>query len=382
MKRKLKNFVLEIDYGLSKHSLVLVIISGCLIALGLVLIFDTTSADILDRSLSTSVYYAVIRQCIFVSIGILLAACIIRIGYKELIEMSPLLFGGILFLLALTLLPGIGQVSNGARRWIGIGPFTVQPSEFVKLILPLFYIFALRSYKNTDGYIAFLKFLSLVLTPLPLIFFEPDNGTVFILLIILCSLLFITRVRAIYWAVPVGLFLLVGIGFASKMQHVVDRIQIYLHPEMDLLGKGHQPYQAKIAAGSGKLFGLGPGQSLQKLNYLPEANNDYIGAILAEEFGFIGVFILLLLFIGLQIYGYMIAIKSTDEEGYYLATIMTFLIGFQAFLNLGIVSGLLPSTGTTLPFISQGGSSLIVNCMAVAMIVSVNMKEKQQSVVY
>jgi len=366
---------------LNKNSLILVIIAGFLVAVGLVLIFDTTSADVLDRSLSTSVYYAVIRQCVFVTVGIAVALAIVRIGYKELIEISPLLFGGILFLLALTLLPGVGLENNGARRWIGVSPLVVQPSEFVKLILPLFYIYAFRKYKTEKGFFSFLKFLSLVITPLPLIFFEPDNGTVFILLVILCAMLFITRVKSLYWAAPIALFILVGVGFASKMQHVVDRIQIYLHPEMDLLGKGHQPYQAKIAAGSGGLLGLGPGQSLQKLNYLPEANNDYIGAILAEEYGFIGVLSLLLLFIGVQVFGYVIAMQSSDEEGYCLATIMTFLIGFQAFLNLGIVSGLLPSTGTTLPFISQGGSSLIVNCMAVAMIVSVSKSEPSYSTV-
>ncbi len=361
---------------MNKPSVFLVVCTGILIAIGLILIFDTTSADILDRSLSTSVYYALLRQCIFVSFGIVLALAIIRIGYKELIEVSPLLFGAILFLLALTLLPGIGQESNGARRWIGIGPFTLQPSEFVKIILPLFFVYSLRRYKTHSSFMGFLTFLSVVLTPLPLILFEPDNGTVFILLCILCTLLYITRIRAVFWAVPIGIVCLVGASFASQMKHVSDRIQIFLHPELDLLGKGHQPYQAKIAAGSGQIFGVGPGQSMQKLNYLPEANNDYIGAILAEEFGFVGVLTLISIYIGLQIFGYSIALSAKDEEGYYLATIMTFLIGFQAFLNLGIVSGLLPSTGTTLPFMSQGGSSLIVNCMAIAFIVSVAQEKR------
>lgn len=345
----------------------------CLMAIGLILIFDTTSADVLDRSLSTSMYHAVLKQGMFVTLGLVVGIFLFRIGYQECIELSPLLFGGMLFVLALTLLPGIGIEVNGATRWIGAGPFVVQPSEFVKIVMPLFYIYLLRRYTGSRQ--SFIKLLSMTLTPLPLIFLEPDNGTVLILLMIVCVLLFLSRVRAMYWALPILVFSLVSIGFASQMQHVVDRIQIYLHPEYDLLGKGHQPYQAKIAAGSGGLFGKGPGGSLQKLNYLPEANNDYIGAIFAEEYGYAGVCVLLTLYLGLAFTGYTIAMGAVDSEGYYLASILTFLLTFQAFLNLGIVSGLLPSTGTTLPFISQGGSSLIANCIAVSLLASVAAKK-------
>jgi cell division protein FtsW len=155
------------------------------------------------------------------------------------------------------------------------------------------------------------------------------------------------------------------------MHHVADRIKVYMNPEYDLKGKGHQPYQAKIAAGSGGLLGKGLGESLQKLEYLPEARSDYIAAIFAEESGFVGMTGLILLYMTIGFCGFSIAQRAKDADGFYVAAIFTFLICFQAFLNLGVVSGLLPSKGTNLPFFSQGGSSLLANMMALCVLLNV-----------
>jgi len=155
------------------------------------------------------------------------------------------------------------------------------------------------------------------------------------------------------------------------MPHVSDRIHVYLHPESDLRGKGHQPHQAKIAAGSGELWGKGLGESLQKLEYLPEARSDYIAAIFAEECGFMGMLGLIFLYMLIGFCGFYIANSALDREGFYIASIFTFLLCFQAFLNLGVVSGLLPSKGTNLPFFSQGGSSLLANMMGVCVILNI-----------
>jgi len=160
------------------------------------------------------------------------------------------------------------------------------------------------------------------------------------------------------------------------MSHVPDRIRVYLNPELDLQGKGHQPHQARIAAGSGGLLGKGIGESLQKMDYLPEARSDYIAAIYAEEFGFIGMLGLIMLYMTIGGIGFAIAAKAPRIEGFYLVSILTFLICFQAFLNLGVVSGLLPSKGTNLPFFSHGGSSLMVNFIAIGLILSVAKKIK------
>lgn len=156
------------------------------------------------------------------------------------------------------------------------------------------------------------------------------------------------------------------------MPHVGDRINIYLHPELDLQGKGHQPYQAKIAAGSGGILGRGLGESLQKLDYLPYAYSDYIAAIFGEEFGFVGIALLIILYMLIGYFGFSIAAKAENLPAFYTVAILTYLICFQAFLNLGVVSGLLPSKGTNLPFFSQGGSSLLANFMVVCIILNIS----------
>ena len=161
-------------------------------------------------------------------------------------------------------------------------------------------------------------------------------------------------------------FALFGAVFASQLPYVTARLNVYLHPELDLKGKGHQPYQAKIAAGSGGMLGRGPGNSLQKLSYLPEAQNDYIAAIYAEEFGFMGVIVLLALYSAIAYIGFYAALHAADRAGFYFGGAVLFLICFQAFLNLGVVSGLLPSTGLNLPFFSQGGSSLMANLVGIS----------------
>ena len=167
-----------------------------------------------------------------------------------------------------------------------------------------------------------------------------------------------------------------GIVFAANMPYVKERLKVYVNPESDIYGKGHQPYQAKIAAGSGYIFGKGLGNSIQKHNYLPEARSDYLAAIFAEEFGFVGIFFLILAYMTIAFFGFYIAFHAADREGAYLATMITFLICFQAFFNLGVVSGLLPSKGIALPFFSQGGTSLLVNISALVLLLNISYAKK------
>jgi cell division protein FtsW len=180
-----------------------------------------------------------------------------------------------------------------------------------------------------------------------------------------------------YWMIPCIITIFFAGILASKMPHVMNRIQIYMHPEKDILGKGHQPYQAKIAVGSGRLLGKGMGQSVQKLTYLPEARSDYIAAIFAEEFGFLGIILLIALYLTFALLGVKIALDAKSTSYFYLAIIFVFLISFQVFLNLGVVSGLLPSKGTNLPFFSQGGSSLVANFMIVGILFSIAKDNKK-----
>jgi len=221
---------------------------------------------------------------------------------------------------------------------------------------------------------SFVRRLSVIAIPMALILIEPDNGTVAIILFTLLILFILTKLPWMYWGLPLLVLTLCGVGAALHMPHVAHRLQAYAHPEQDIRGKGHQPYQAKIAAGSGGLLGRGLAESVQKFDYLPEARSDYIAAIYAEEMGFLGMLGLIVLYVLIGASGFCLATQAESIEGFYLAAIFTFLICFQAFLNLGVVSGLLPSKGTNLPFFSQGGSSFLSHAMGISFILSVARK--------
>lgn len=359
---------------MNRHGLALLLLVAVLFSIGLLMVFNTTSAEVLDRDLEKSTYHALLKQILYAILGVGLAIGAWMIGYKKLLEQSSLLLFASVLLLLLVFVPGIGQQINGAHRWIKVLGNSFQPSEFVKYLIPLYFIQKVTSREEPLDLRAFLRLLFILAIPIALILVEPDNGTVAIILVALVILFILTKVKWTYWALPLALLLIVGAGVASRMPHVSDRIRIYLHPESDLRGKGHQPYQAKIAAGSGKLFGKGLGESLQKLDYLPEARSDYIAAIYAEECGFVGILVLIAFYLGIGYLGFYLASQATDQKSFYLIAIFTFLICFQAFLNLGVVSGLLPSKGTNLPFFSHGGSSLLANCLALSLILNASYK--------
>lgn len=361
---------------MERAALWLIVSVSLLFSIGILMVFNTTSAEVIDRSLLTSTHAALYKQIGYGVIGVAAGLCVYRWGYENLIRYSvPLIIVGTV-LLVLVFVPGIGQKLNGARRWLGLFGFSFQPSECFKILIPAAYIYWFSKQEMPISLHSFLKMLGWLSIPIALILFEPDNGTTFILFLLLMVLFLLTRIRLLYWALPLfGLTILGGIA-AYNMPHVHHRIQIYLHPELDLRGKGHQPHQAKIAAGSGQLFGRGLGESLQKLNYLPEARSDYIAAIYAEEMGFVGILGLIALYITLASSGFVIAIQSQEKGAYLLGAILTFLIAIQAFLNLGVVSGLLPSKGMTLPFFSQGGSSLIVNLIVLFILLDISRKRK------
>jgi cell division protein FtsW len=312
-----------------------------------------------------------IKQMLYAAVGLVCAAGVGFIGFQNLIRLSGPALVVFTVLLVLVFLPGIGQQINGAHRWINLFGNSFQPSEFVKFLIPLYFINVISSRTETLNLKAFLIFLFKISIPISLILIEPDNGSVAIIFLTLIALFMLTRLKWVYWALPLCILCSLGTIVASQMPHVSQRIKVYMNPEYDILGKGHQPHQAKIAAGSGRLFGKGFGESLQKMHYLPEARSDYIAAIFAEECGFIGILALIFIYMWIAYAGLIIAQRSMSLEGFYTAAIVTFLICFQAFLNLGVVSGLLPSKGTNLPFFSQGGSSLLANMIAVSILLNI-----------
>jgi cell division protein FtsW len=336
------------------------------------MVFDTSAAEIIDLGSSRSIYSAIGKQIICAFLGFILGFAVWILGYHTVIKLSFPLLCFFTFLLVLVFVPGVGVIANGARRWVGFSGFSIQPSEFVKYLIPIYYISEfLKTGEEGLTLRQFLKLIGKISIPMLLILIEPDNRTTGIIGLTLLIMLGLTRVKFRYWALPMGILMVVGVTAAYHVPYVTKRIHVYLHPELDLKGKGHQPYQAKIAVGSGGLFGKGPGESLQKLNYLPEAQNDYIVAIFAEEFGFLGVLVLIIAYMIITYFGFYIAINAKDIAGVLIASSMTFLISIQAFMNFGVVSGLLPSTGLNLPFFSQGGSSLWANIVAIVLILHV-----------
>ncbi|MEX0961918.1 MAG: putative peptidoglycan glycosyltransferase FtsW [Simkaniaceae bacterium] len=355
---------------MTRYLTFLPLLTALLFCIGLMMVFNTTSAEIIDQELSTNPYSALIKQLSFALFGFLLCFLIWRSQVDHLFESSNTLFWGGVVLLLLVYFPGIGHKINGANRWVGLKPFVFQPSEFMKVILPLYTLHFL-SHSGRIDFNLFLRLVARLSVPLLLILLEPDNGTTAMLILAICALFFLTKIPVRYWALPLFSVALIGGAIGAQMTHVTDRIRVYLNPELDLLGRGHQPYQAKIAAGSGQLFGRGLGESLQKLNYLPEARSDYIAAIYAEEFGFLGMLFLIVIFMMISFLGFTIGSFAKDENASCLAHILTFTIAIQGFVNLGVVSGLLPSKGTNLPFFSQGGSSLVANMIALTIIIKI-----------
>lgn len=360
-----------------KSTMILLGSIGVLFSLGLMMVFNTTSAEAIDKLATTGIHIGFFKQLIFASFGVALGCGIYFLGYENLFKWAPVLFWGSVVSLAFVFIPGIGQEINGAKRWISIGGFSFQPSEILKITLPIYFIHWRLKIKEIHLK-EFALFSIKLAFPFALIFFEPDNGATFLLFLSLITLFLLMKVPAYYWAIPLAILSLIGGAIALNMPYVRARLKVYLDPESDLRGKGHQPYQAKIAAGSGKLWGKGLGKSIQKLNYLPEARSDYIAAIFAEEFGFIGMTLLIGLYVSLILSGFIMALQVVDVRGFYLTVNIIFLMAFQVFLNLGVVSGLLPSKGTTLPFFSQGGSSLLVNILAIFIIVQISQSSRER----
>jgi cell division protein FtsW len=361
---------------MGRAAVILILSAQLLFSMGLLMIFNTTAAEIIDRFLDISTHAALFKQIGYALFGLIVGFSLYRFGYENLIRYSYPLLIFVSFLLILVFIPAVGVKINGARRWIGIAGTPIgQPSEAVKILIPAAFIYWFLKQEKQIPFKSFVKMLIAFAVPIALILFEPDNGTAFIICLLLVVLFLLSRIRLLYWAAPLSCLILLGGIAAYQMPHVKNRLEVYLHPELDLRGKGHQPYQAKIAAGSGKLLGRGLGESLQKLNYLPEARSDYIAAIYAEEMGFVGMLVLIILYIAMASSGFAIAFQAKRRESFLLASVVTFLIAIQAFFNLGIVSALLPSKGMTLPFFSQGGSSLVINIICLFLLLDISRKE-------
>ncbi len=323
-------------------------------------------------------YKFVTHQGIFLLIGLFLMFFLSKVDYHIYYEKANYIIIGCLLLLILVLIPGIGTIRNGSRSWFGIGSFGIQPSEFAKLGIIIFSAKYFSKNKKDVKNIkkGVLPILGLTLLIFGLIMLQPDFGTGIILVMSVVGLMFVAGVNFKFF-IRIGILGLIGIvGLIAVAPYRLKRILSFLNPWEDPLGSGFQIIQSLYAIGPGGLFGLGFGNSRQKHFYLPEPQTDFIFSIISEEFGFLGVLIVAILFITIIYQGFKISKKSNDLFGKYLSFGITFQIAFQAILNLMVVVGLIPVTGVTLPFLSYGGSSLLITLCSIGIILNTSRNVK------
>ncbi len=319
------------------------------------------------------------NQGLFFIIGTILMLVISKIDYKIYFQKSNTILIGCIILLILVLIPGIGTVRNGSRSWFGIGSFGVQPSEFTKLALIIFTAKYLqnneKSLKNIKNGV--LPILGITIGIFGLIMLQPDFGTGTVIVMSIIGLLFVGGVKFSFFMkiAVVGLMGIVGLILMAPYR--LARILSFLDPWKDPLGTGFQIIQSLYAIGPGGLFGFGFGNSRQKHFYLPEPQTDFIFSIISEEFGFLGVLIVTSLFLIIIIRGFQIARNCQDLFGKYLVFGIIFQLSFQAILNLMVVVGLIPVTGVTLPFLSYGGSSLLITLCSMGIVLNVSKERKK-----
>ncbi len=314
------------------------------------------------------------RQLLFAVLGVIAMFFIMNIDYWTWRTWAKLLIIVCFFLLIVVLIPGIGMERNGSRSWIGVGAFSVQPSEFMKLAMIAFLAKYLseNQKKITSFKKGLVPSLGLVFLAFGMIMLQPDLGTGTVMVGTCIVMIYVAGARISHF---VGLGLVGVVGFVALVlsaPYRIKRITSFLNPWEDPLGSGFQIIQSLYAIGPGGLLGLGLGQSRQKFFYLPEPQTDFIFAILAEELGFIGGSLVVLLFALLLWRGIRIALGAPDLFGSFLAVGIIAMIAIQVIINVGVVTGLMPVTGITLPFLSYGGSSLTLMLLAVGVLLNVS----------
>src|SRR5213083_1847827 len=287
------------------------------------------------------------------------------------------LAGGSVAMLAALVVPVLGRIGGGSRRWIPLGPVSIQPSEFMKLglVLVLARHFA-RSYERGLGLRAAVVPMLLTAVPAAAILAQPDLGTVAILGIVSLTMLMLGGIR-LRWFVLLGVVVAVAAPLAWPHLKVYQqkRILTFVHPEMDPRGAGYHVLQSKIAVGSGMMWGKGFLHGTQnQLNFLPEQHTDFIFSVFAEEWGFVGALVLIALYVALVLRGIVIATRARDRFGVLLVLGLTATVFWQAVINVGMTTGLLPVVGIPLPFFSYGGSSLLCLLIGVGLTMNVSMR--------
>ena len=357
-----------------------------LLAIGLVMVYSASMAMAeAEKMTGYRMYYFLQRHAIFLLLGVAAALVAYQVPIAIWQKFAPALFilGG--FLLVIVLIPGIGKVVNGSRRWISLVFMTMQPSELMKLFAVLYaadYTVRKAAFMQ-DFKKGFLPMLSVMVFMAALLLREPDFGALVVVTSIAMAILFLGGLN---WRIFASLIVLLAVAFAALIissPYRLQRIVGFMDPWADAYGKGYQLSHSLIAFGRGEWFGVGLGGSVEKLFYLPEAHTDFLLAVIGEELGFIGVFVVIALFAFLIYRAFMVGREAMMREKYYAALVAQGIgvwFAVQAFINMGVNVGLLPTKGLTLPLLSHGGTGLIVNCVAIAVLLRVDAENRTPAV--
>jgi len=310
------------------------------------------------------------QQLLFFILGLFLLIFVSKIDYKLYYKKANIILGVCLLFLILVLVPGLGVVRNGSRSWFSLLGFSIQPSEFAKLGLIIF----ISKYLSKNSKInikTILPVFIICMVFFGIIMLQPDFGTGMILVMSIISLFFISGLDIKYFYYLFGLGIIGITGLIIAAPYRMDRITSFINPWKDPLGTGFQIIQSLYAIGPGGLLGFGFLNSRQKHFYLPEPQTDFIFSIIVEEFGIIGAIFVVVNFFLIAYSGLKIALKQTDLFAKYLCFGIIFQLIFQAILNLCVVVGLIPVTGVTLPFLSYGGSSLLISMISIGVILNI-----------
>ncbi len=364
--------------GGADHRLILLWLG--LLSIGLVMIASASIAFAAETY--DDPWFFTKRHALYLVMGLTLATLVMAVPVRYAQQYSGWLMVATLALLCLVLVPGIGREVNGARRWLDLGLISVQISEVAKVAAVLFFasFFARRHQELYTGWQGFVKPVLVLGMMCLLLLFQPDFGSAVVLASVVLAMMFIAGVKLWHFGLLGAAAVSCLVALAVYSPYRMARLVTFLDPWSAQFGSGYQLTQSLIAFGRGEWFGLGLGNSLQKLFYLPEAHTDFIAAIMAEEFGLVGLVVMLGVFAALIVRIFMIARASLTANRLFAAFAtygVAILLTFQVFINVGVAAGLLPTKGLTLPFISYGGSSLLIGCVLIGFVIRVDWEQRQ-----
>ncbi|MCD6038732.1 MAG: ftsW [Gammaproteobacteria bacterium] len=360
----------------------LIFVVVTLIGLGLLMV-ASASIVISDKQLHQPFYY-LFRQIMGLVLGILLGSMVVQVDTILWKKIEGILLVGMMLLLALVLLPGIGHTVNGSARWIGYGLFKIQVSELAKFAVVVYMAGYLVRCQNAiqNSLSGFLKPMGLLAVIALLLLCEPDFGATAVIMTTALGMMFLAGMRLEYFILLFLMVLVAMIGLAIAEPYRIARLTTFLNPWAHPYNSGYQLTQSLIAFGRGGWLGMGLGESIQKLFYLPEAHTDFLFAVIGEELGFVGMLVVVGLFTFLVMRIFWIGRQAQQLERHFagfLAYGFGLWLGLQFIVSMGVNLGILPTKGLTLPLLSYGGSSMLVNCVVIALVFRIDYENRMIS---